>query len=161
MAISKLGGTTSDNWELISSVTPTNGAAAVNFTGLSLYKKLLLRWTGIVFAGNDNVIVRLNNDSSTSNYSYQYFSSTSYTFDDNDAGFIMSTATTNHIGYCIFVNCDTTSIKMLTNGAGQAGAGTRSDFQGFYLGNAAVTQVNLVTGSTFTAVGTVALYGVK
>ena len=43
MAISKIGGGASDNWELISSVTPTAGSAAVNFTGLSPYKKFLVK----------------------------------------------------------------------------------------------------------------------
>lgn len=160
MAISKLGGTTSDNWELISSVTPTNGAAAVNFTGLSLYKKLMIRWTGIVLAGSDSAIVRLNNDSNTANYTYQY-RTTTYVLDDNDGGFIMTTSETNQLGYVFFADCDTNSIKTLTSGAGGPGSGTRTQFEGFYLASAPVTQVNLVTGSTFTAAGTVALYGVK
>ena len=158
MAISKLGGTTSDNWELISSVTPTAATASVNFTGLSPYRKLLIRWVGVVLNTSQVVGVRINNDSTGTNYT---FMNSAGGYDDNEGAFYMAgTADTQQAGYGIFNNCDTTSIKELVNGGGSAGV-NRSQVQGFYLASAIVTQINLITTSTFTAVGTVQLYGVK
>jgi hypothetical protein len=130
MAISRIGGTGSDNWELISSVTPTAATAAVNFTGLSPYRKLLVRFTGIVLNANDNVFIRLNNDSSSANYTYMLGASLVY--DDNDGAFVLSPGGTNHKGYAIFNNCDTASIKELVIGGGE-GSSTRSQMQGRWI----------------------------
>lgn len=155
MAISKIGGSSSDNWELISSVTPTASSAAVNFTGLSVYRKLLIRWTGLTLNTSSTVVLRLNNDSGT-NYTYQANSgvsiaATSWSFN--------SSGSTAPQGYAIITDCDTTSIKILENGAGTPNPELK--VQGLYMATALITQVNLVTASTFAATGTVALYGVK
>ena len=73
MAISKIGGTGSDNWELISSVTPTAATAAVNFTGLSSYKKLMVVADGVTLSVTDELDIRINNDSANK-YLYSYWS---------------------------------------------------------------------------------------
>lgn len=161
MSISKLGGTNSDNWELISSVTPTAATAAVNFTGLGVYRKFLVRWTGIVLNASESVYVRLNNDSSSANYAQQYQTPTATVYADTNAAFYFQSSSANHKGYAIFESCDTASIKTLTNGAGGSSSLVYAQAEGFYLGSAVISQINVVTGSTFTAVGTVALYGVK
>jgi hypothetical protein len=165
MAISKIGGTGSDNWELISSATPTAASAAVNFTGLTPYKKLMVRWTGIVLSASNEVDVRLNNDSGNN---YNFF----YTRDDGQTrgGMVQSkipfgpgTFTTNE-GYVIFTSCDNTGLKFIENGLGMSGGTTGTTYcyyNGFYLTTSIITQVNVITDTTFTAAGTVALYGVK
>lgn len=165
MAISKLGGVASDNWELISSVVPTAATAAVNFTGISSYRKLMIRWTGIILNSANEVDVRLNNDSGN-NYNYY--------LTRND-GLVVGAAVANKIvfgpgtftsneGYVIFSSCDNTGFKFIEDGMGMTGGTTGTTwgyYQGYYLASAVITQVNLITDSTFTAVGTVALYGVK
>jgi len=170
MAISKIGGTASDNWELISSVTPTAASAAVNFTGLTSYRKLLLMWDGLVLAATGSVSVRLNNDSG-SNYAYtnaEYNSggvdkySNNFSIFATEIGFSISG--TNPEGMVEIHNCDTTGLKNIVNGAnGGVVSGTRNlnRFFGYYKASAIVTQVNLITSSTFNASGTVYLYGVK
>jgi hypothetical protein len=166
MAISKIGGSDSDNWELISSVTPTVSTAAVNFTGLSPYRKLLIMCDDIT-AGE--LSVRLNNDSG-SNYTFTYAKSSSLGtpyFNRRvifGTGFEFNTSGTNGEGVLEFANCDTTGLKTITNGYGSgssSGSDIFNNYSGYYKASAVITEVNLVTTSTFTAVGTVALYGVK
>ena len=161
MAISKIGGTDSDNWELISSATPTGGAAAVNFTGLSPYKKLMIRWTGIVLSAANEVDVRLNNDSGT-NYNYFYTTNSGGTgSQSNQTKVAMGDGgSTSNIGFIVFSSCDNSGIKFIENGYAVS-SNSWGYYQGYYLASAIITQVNLVTDTTFTAAGTVALYGVK
>jgi hypothetical protein len=161
MAISKIGGTGSDNWELISSVTPTAASTAVNFTGLSPYKKLMVMWQGIVLAAATDVTVRLNNDFSQNHTNYRNTNSgsvgsssftTQWPFGDG--------GTVNQNGYAIVNNCDNAGVKILEDGYAVS-SNTYGYYRGFYRGSAIINQVSFVTTSTFTAVGTVALYGVK
>jgi hypothetical protein len=170
MAISKIGGTASDNWVLISSVTPTAASAAVNFTGLTPYAKLLLIWDDTVLAATGSVSVRLNNDSG-SNYVYtnvEYSSAAADKYTNNFSIFgteiTFSISGTNPQGMVEIHNCDTTGLKNIVNGANSGVvSGTRNlnQFYGYYKGSAIVTQINLITSSTFNASGTVYLYGVK
>lgn len=161
MAISKLGGTGSDNWELISSVTPTASAAAVNFTGLSVYRKLMIVFYDLVLGSSGTVSLRLNNDSTS-----KYMSGSSGSTGKMATEIAISGSNTGQNGFASFINCDTTSIKTISGGqyatySGSTPSSSAYALQGIYLASAAVSQVNLITSTTFTAVGTVALYGVK
>lgn len=168
MAISKIGGSTSDNWELISSVTPTAASAAVNFTALSLYKKLAVRFSGIVLGTAGAVDIRLNNDSGVK-YDSGYFddvsgSGLSYKTDTDSSQFRLGTSNTQWSGYLEFVNCDTTGLKQISNGWAYSRTATdnRRNFTGgVYRASAVITQFNFICTTTFTAVGSVDLYGVK
>lgn len=168
MAISKLGGGTSDNWELISSVTPTAASAAVNFTGLSPYKKLLLVWNGLVLNASSTLSIRLNNDSSAA---YSYFwtddkdavGNQAYDINFNffDTSIFIAGAGTSQKGILEFGNCDMTGLKTIVNGGNAQSGGESIGYWGYYFGTSVISQVNLITASTFTAVGIVSLYGVK
>jgi hypothetical protein len=156
MGISKIGGGGSDNWELISSVTPTASTTAVNFTGLSTYRKLLLLWSGI---SNYDTYVRLNNDSG-SNYAYtslQYRIAYSEFFVVTNSVFGTSIGLTGIAGYIEFGNCDMSGLKSITNGQGSY----TTQYQGYYKGTSLISQVNFLSSTAFTATGTVYLYGVK
>ena len=162
MAISRIGGTGSDNWELISSVTPTAASAAVNFTGLSPYKKLLLRCTGLSSSGAANI--RLNNDSGNY-YDWQYLENAYNAPEKYATGAILTAQTSFALniitkGFAIFSSCDNSGLKIMEQAASDK---TQLAYQanGFYAASAIITEVNLVTGGTFNASGTVALYGVK
>lgn len=162
MAISKLGGTGSDNWELISSVTPTAASAAVNFTGLSPYKKLLIRCTGLSQVGG-TASVRLNNDSGT-NYDWQYLED-SAPATEAATGDVLTAQTSFALnlvtkGFAIFSSCDNSGLKIMEEAASDATLYVYLA-NGFYVASAIITQVNLVSSGTFNASGTVALYGVK
>jgi hypothetical protein len=164
MAISKLGGTGSDNWELISSVTPTAASAAVNFTGLSVYRKLMLVVDGVTKGGDATNELRLNNDSN-SNYMAMGGASSAGVFNAYTDLFttswrISQSNTARMDSVVVIENCDTTNIKTM-NGGGGTGSASRYAYLGVYRANAVISQVNFITSSTFNAVGTVALYGVK
>lgn len=164
MAISKLGGTGSDNWELISSVTPTVSTAAVNFTGLSPYKKLMVVCRDINFAASSTLYLRLNNDSGN-NYSWTAWESTPDLQIRGNEPYIKFSPNNSpmSIGIIAMNNCDNNGVKTLEFGFG--GNGLTEIWQlenAIYLASAVVTQVNVITASsTFLATGTVALYGVK
>jgi hypothetical protein len=164
MAISKIGGTGSDNWELISSVTPTALSAAVNFTGLSPYKKLMVVANGVTLTLSNELDLRVNNDSGN-NYSYSYWTDAP---DVRAAGFtskiVFTPAATTLSGVIIINNCDNTGIKVVEKGWAQDPASATNALfieGGAYLASAVVTQINVVTDTTFAGAGTLALYGVK
>jgi hypothetical protein len=164
MAISKIGGTGSDNWELISSVTPTAATAAVNFTGLSPYKKLMVVANGVTLSASNELDLRINNDSGN-NYSYSYWSDAP---DIRATGFtskIVFTPSSSLLSAVIIINnCDNTGIKVIEKGWGQepTTAATAQFIEGgIYLASAVVTQINVITDTTYAGAGTLALYGVK
>jgi hypothetical protein len=64
----------SDDFELISSVTPTAASTSVNFTSLDPFKKLLVICKDVELATTGIIRIRLNNDSNGDNYLYNYFS---------------------------------------------------------------------------------------
>lgn len=168
MAISKLGVSAgSDNWELISSVTTPGSVTAVNFTGLSVYRKLALRWFNVELTGTGTFRVRLNNDSGT-NYD------TSYVF--YTAGYIpvvvmgvsdfrpINSNVTQQSGFLEIINCDNTGVKFLVNGYIEnevENTNLAIQHYGIYRASAVITQVNLILSTITTGAGTVALYGVK
>lgn len=160
MTISKIGGTGSDNWELISSTTTTGGAAAVNFTGLSSYRKLMLVFPGISTTTNQDARIRLNNDT-TAKYFNIITSSTGTIGVSNQFNFTFNVSgSATHNGYAIFSATDTTGVKILETGVDSCGT-TSGYAQGYYLASAAITQVNFYTASTFIGGDPIALYGVK
>jgi hypothetical protein len=162
MAISKIGGTGSDNWELISSVTPTASAASVNFTGLSVYRKFMILAKNVSSTGI--LSVRINNDSTTAAYvtSWQNAASgvASFGFDINTL-IDLTTGSGTSSFYVQIESCDTTNLKVVTNGAASAGSTVRNQFYSIYTASAVVSQLNVISTGTFTATGTIAIYGVK
>lgn len=166
MAISRVGGTGSDNWELISSVTPTAASAAVNFTGLSVYRKLAIRFQGIVLGTSGNVTLRLNNDSGSlydATFQRENTTRVNLVAEFNQTAFNLSStdSSLNHNGFIQIDNCDNAGLKISPDGFKAAGSILINQHYGQYRASAIITQVNLITNTTFTAVGTVALYGVK
>ena len=60
-------------------------------------------------------------------------------------------------------NTDTAGLKNVVEGMFYLSTGPRSavNHKGIYRASAVVSQVNVISSANFTAVGTVALYGVK
>lgn len=162
MAISKIGGTGSDNWELISSVTPTAASAAVNFTGLSPYKKLMVVADGVTLSVSDELDLRINNDSGNK-YLYSYWSSTEQLTQQSFTSKLSFTASTTTIAAMVVIeNCDNAGVKFISKGFGGATGGTTLFMEnGIYLASAIVTQINVILDNTYAGAGTLSLYGVK
>lgn len=161
MAISKIGGTGSDNWELISSVVPTAAAASVNFTGLSVYRKFMILAENISSTGI--LGIRINNDSTLIySISWQNANSGVASFGyDLSTNFNLTQGSGTSNFYFQIESCDTTNLKIVTNGGASAGSVVKNQFYGIYKASAVVSQLNVISTGTFTATGTIAIYGVK
>ena len=167
-------GSGSDNWTLISSVSPTASATSVAFTSISGYKKLLLRVVDPNTSATATFSLTFNSDSGA-NYSYAANSTstsggTSYpysTVDTNNTSIPLGgpSAYGNTVSAFILINeTNTAGMKTLSGGAAWTidsigGAGT-PNLTGQYYASAAITTVTFSTSSAFTGAGTVALYGV-
>ena len=163
-------GPTSDNYALISSVTPTNGSSTLSFTGISGYRKLMLRVVEPGLSSGSTVTLTFNSDTGA-NYAYQAAGMTSSsgavaaTYRAIKAnGIAFTSVLTENLQQNLIINdANTTGVKTLSGFlyGGNFGGTTYPDFQGTYFASAAISTVTLtVTTNTFTAAGTVALYGV-
>jgi len=167
-------GATSDNWVLISSVTPTAFASSVAFTSISGYKKLLVRVVEPNTTGTASFNLTFNSDSGAK-YSYASIG----TFTSGGTSYPLSAGDTNNtliplsaggvygntLSAFILINeTNTTNVKTFTGGAtwtvDSSGGGGYPNLSGQYYASAAITTVTFSTTSTFTGAGTVALYGV-
>ena len=170
MASSLFPANTSDNWTLISSVTPTAAASTVSFTSISGYKKLLLRANAPQLATNGTMTLTFNSDSG-SNYDYASMGTNTTpiavsTINVGTTGIALGTGSAN--GPKLHLTIDevfTTNKKTLSGFLQQmyiSGVpNILTDIKGSYFGSAAITTVTLTASTTFAASGTVALYGVK
>lgn len=174
MSVGSIGLPTTDNWILISSVTPS-AATSVDFTSISGYKKLMVLAMNCGFATASYPLVRFNSDSTTDNYVHSAYSQQPNTGLDNlNANgrtsllpFCQQTASTGWYFQTVIDSTDTTGVKIATINAGFTHSGNSGIYRtlnntGFYRASAAITSVNIVSSSAnFSATGTIALYGVR
>ena len=160
----------SDNWVLISSVTPTASSTTVTFSSIPLRKKLMLRINNIA-PGNGTLTITLNGDTGAK-YSIFGFATTSSgtislttPLQATDAtGFVLGTSLTSANGVLTIEEADTTNVKNVWGfmKVSNPGAGiVIPDILGSYLASAAISSITITTTSTFSATGTVAVYGVS
>lgn len=161
---------TSDNYALISSVTPTNGSSTLSFTGISGYRKLLLRVIEPGLSAGSTVTLTFNSDTGA-NYAYQAEGMTSSTGAAAQTyraiqanGIAFTSVVSASLQQNLIINdTNTTGVKTISGFiyGGTFGGQTYPVFNGTYFASAAISTVTLtVTTNTFTAAGTVALYGV-
>lgn len=165
------GAAASDKWVLISSVTPTNAASTVTFSSISGYKKLLLKTVTPSTSTTAVHTVTFNSDTAA-NYSYSglgiaggsaLISAVNSTSANGiQIGFYAATGTVN--SELEIAETDTTGIKNISGIDIYTNTGNSSSypiFNGRYYASAAITSVTTtLTGATYQAGGTVALYGV-
>ena len=157
------GGGTADNYVLISSVTPTAAASTVSFTGISGYRKLMLRHVATTLATAGNLTVTFNSDTGT-NYAYAKIEGTT-TMDNKQTQIETKIAlgTTNvaaQLGATYIIDGVAGSGPKPFTGFGNTSSTTVASINGVYVASAAITTVTLTASTTFSGVGTVALYGV-
>jgi hypothetical protein len=157
------GGGSSDNYVLISSVTPTAAASTVSFTGISGYRKLMLRHVTTTLATAGACNVTFNSDTGT-NYAYSIMSGTS-TMSNSQTQvaaniLIGGGAGTSQLGAVYVIDGITSTGAKPFTAFGNMNAVTVTLMNGVYFASAAITTVTLNTTTTFSGVGTVALYGV-
>lgn len=158
----------SDSWTLISSVTPTGGSASVSFTSLTGWRKLWIVYSGLsTGATTARLGVRLNSVSTSTYFvSWQEMSGTSginaaqakTSFEMNPS----SGSQTGYFGSAVIDNVNQTTPRTMEGFGGNGGINdVYTQIQGFSTTTAAITSLQLITAAgTFTATGTVSLYGV-
>lgn len=169
MGISTIGRSTTDNWELITTSSPS-AASTVTLSSIdTVYSKLLITF-GVTHSGSQTLFTLTANNDSTAG---KYMSIAKNGFINDTNGFIQSTSTSSHIltlsgsynqtasnGLAYIFDANTNGGKRIESHSGQSGgtAGTSVDAFGFYEASAAITRLD-ITGPSMT--GTVKLYGVR
>jgi hypothetical protein len=165
--------TTTDEWVLISSVTPTV-ATTVSFTSISGYKKLALAIRTPGLSTQTQLSVTFNSDTGT-NYGYSGVFFTNSTGAGQGASTSIAAAnipigntngiTATHQAFLSINDTSTAGFKTFNGFVGFSNSGsvpvTNPSFQGVYFASASISTVTLTAGANFAASGTVALYGVK
>ena len=141
---------------LIATTTPS-GASAINYTGISGYKHLLLTWNGVYTSDHDTAInVRFNNDSG-GNYSVNDISG--QTFAGGQYALVMegNSGTTNSgHGYLYIYDYASSSYWKTFNGQsayydGNFGWKGANDARGMWRSTSAITSIDIVrTGGSGT-----------
>jgi hypothetical protein len=153
MAVGTVSGVNqTDNWQLISSVTPSS--TAVTFDSISGYSRLMVVYKAVTTSANVFIYLRVNNNSTAGNYA----SISTYTSADqlasNNYIALTGTQTNNHSGLIVIENTDKSiphQISDLTNVL-------VSSYSAAILLASPITRVDIL-GGTFTG-GTVELWGV-
>jgi len=157
------GGATSDNYVLISSVTPTAAASTVSFTSISGYRKLMFRWLDTTLATSGSVNITFNSDTGA-NYAYGKVAGTSTMSNSQtqkDTKIALNTGTgTSQLGATYIIDGINNSGPKTFQAFGSSSGDTNLLVNGVYYASAPITTATLNTTSTFSGVGTVALYGV-
>jgi hypothetical protein len=150
MATGTVSSVSGDNWQLISSVTPTNGATSVTFSSIAGYKTIMVALTGIVSSASEALFLQFNGDNTAGDY-----------FHTSTGVQLGRTVTTGAGGrMAIIYDVDKSAPhKVETQASGTADATTAFNF---WTVASPVTSIAcvFVTSATFTAAGTIALYGI-
>jgi hypothetical protein len=177
MGASQVPATTgSDNWVLISSVSPTASSASVTFSSIGSYKKLMLRMEAPAQTSNVAADTRLTfNADSGSNYTLM----SGYAYNNGGTaavGLIPKTGYMQLTNQSASAQAISVSAMLIINEVNTTGAKTVSGYTvanltssaiyspnaiGTYFASAAITSLTLTLSTgTYSGTGTVALYGV-
>jgi hypothetical protein len=153
----------SDNYVLISSVSPTAASSTVSFTSITGYRKLMFRQVGTQLTTSGYTRVTFNSDTGN-NYSYATVNGTT-TIENSTvftaANIALSTANNTPMpGLNLIIDGITSTGPKPFTGFGQISGVTCASINGIYFASAAITTITLTATTTFNGAGTVALYGV-
>jgi hypothetical protein len=166
---------------LISTSEPS-GATSIDFTSISSeYKQLTLVWLGVYAASNNsNLLIRLNNDSTTAYKQREVEVSgastvSAYMGDTSDIPCMVRTTSTNNneaaTGYATIYNANSTTLNKYVEyctSYKRADNSTNTIRRGSirYVSNSAISQINFQRGETagtisVTSGGYIQLWGLK
>lgn len=166
MGISSFGRSLSDDWELITSSSPS-AVSTVTFSSIqTVYSKLLLTVSVTNTATTTSLELKINNSSTdylstalggfiNSTYGYSTASGTTSHFLTYTGG----QSLTNHSALAIIYSANTLNGKYIESQGSTTGGGNAAILsQGFWAGSAAIDRLD-ITGPSMT--GTIKLYGVR
>ena len=155
-----------DIWTLLTSATPTSGAA-VNFGSISGYRKLRVQWADIATGSSAQVAVRINNVSTTSYHLTYFAEALTGPVKTSSSRVALSNAnsTTRHVGFMEFPTANQSIVQTFGSGFGynDGASPTRKEIEVLTTISGAITEINVITTSgDFAAgnTGTIYLYGV-
>jgi hypothetical protein len=150
VAINSVSTATGNEWQLISSVTPTNGASSVTFSSIAGYKTIMVSMTGIVSSATEALYLQFNGDTTAGDYFH------------TSPGVQLGRTVTSGAGgrMAIIYDVDKSAPHKVETQA-SANADATSAFN-FWTTASPITSIAcvFVTSATFTAAGTIALYGI-
>jgi len=151
MAVGTVSAIEPNQWQLITSVTPSG--TSVTFNSFSGYKTLMLVGKGVTKSGSDYPRVRVNNDATAGNYATLWSNG-------GQTGFLCQGATASASGFVFRIyDCD----KEIPHRVDTAydGAGNHAQATDAFVDPVIVTSLVLsnFSGASFTG-GTVYLYGI-
>lgn len=166
MGISSFGRSLTDNWELITTSSPS-AASTVTLSSIeTVYSKLLLTVSVTNTASITSLSLKINNSSTDYlSTSFTGFINTTYgyrTLNSTTSHILTDTGTqsiTNHTALAVIYSANTLGGKYIeSQGAIEGGGNACALTQGFWGGSAAIDRLD-ITGPSMT--GTIKLYGVR
>lgn len=151
MAINSISSAASNQWQLVSTVTPTSGTS-VTFSSLAGYKKYLLVAKNLYTSTSNTFTLRINGDTAQGSYTYASGDSTSF-FVGNGNG--------ASPGAAIWATIDNAD-KPIPHEIEAKSSGVTTWYKDYYVTTSAVTSITLATnvGSYTFDGGTIYLYGI-
>ena len=141
-----------DNWQLISSVTPSS--TAVTFNSISGYSRLMVVWKAMTTSASAWIYLRVNNDATAGNYASMSAYTGSNDLSSNNYIVLTGTTQTSHSGLIVIENAD----KSTPHQVSQIASAYIDSYTAAILYSSPITRVDIL-GGTFTG-GTVELWGV-
>ena len=153
MAVGTVSGVNqTDNWQLISSVTPSS--TAVTFNSISGYSRLMVVYKVMTTSANAWIYLRVNNDATAGNYSSMSAYTSADQLSSNNYIVLNGTLQSSHSGLVVIENTD----KSVPHQISDLVSLVVSQYSAAILLASPITRVDIL-GGTFTG-GTVELWGV-
>lgn len=153
MAVGTVSGINqTDNWQLISSVTPSG--TAVTFNSISGYSRLMVVYKAMTMSASVWIYLRVNNDATAGNYASMAAYTSANNLESNNYIVLAGTTSNSHSGMVVIENAD----KSTPHQVSQIASANISQYTAAILSSSPITRVDIL-GGTFTG-GTVELWGV-
>lgn len=163
MATSTVSSFTDDNWQVISSVTPT-GVNTYAFTGIEGYKTLMLKWEGLTSTSSDSYFMKFNN------YGAKYCGGVEYVDNSSNVQYSGEQARlrvgmpiwgNNSYGYVKIENVLSVNAPKITSGIVNNDSGKPGKQWGAWLEPAAITRIDFYSDGSYNfSAGTITLLGI-
>lgn len=162
MATGTVSSFSDDVWQLIGTNTSPSGAS-INFTGVSQYKKLYVKWNNISLASTGQLGIRFNSESSNyASLTWGRFSSGTFNNRyDTSCVILQSDSYSNTFnGYCVIENSMQVDVPKISKGI-SIDQSYGVQFESAYNGTGPISTLQFIVqnGGNFSS-GTVSLYGI-
>ena len=157
MAVGTVSGIeTANNWQLISSNSPTSGTTAASFTSISGYSRVMVVWKALRCSAAAWLFLKVNNDTTVGNYAAMTAYTSANNFESESYIPLTGTNSTQFSGAITIENVNQATPHQISNFA----AYQTSQFTGAILNSSAITQIDVYINTSALTGGTVQLWGI-